>query len=339
MSDLELVPVDPTTDDELLGRWVEAQTAVSEHAFGDRHTAYSLAEVRTQLRLTTDYAVELVAAVRDGVVVGAGRVDLPLRDNPTVAAIRMGVRPEHRRQGIGAALLAELESRALAAGRRTLISESEVAVGGTEPATTFAPAHGYTAALHELRSDLDLPDDLDAMLVPLEADAQAHSAGYELLTWWDGVPAEWLTQRAELSTRMSTDAPFGDLDIEEERWDEERVAQQGRIAREQGRRLVETVALETATGRLVAFTLLAVAEHTPQLAYQWDTLVLREHRGHRLGQLVKAANLRALLAGLPQVRRVVTWNAGVNEPMLRVNRAMGFEVVGSMTEWQKQLPD
>jgi hypothetical protein len=34
----------------------------------------------------------------------------------------------------------------------------------------------------------------------------------------------------------------------------------------------------------------------------------------------------------------VTWNAGVNGPMLRVNRAMGFQVTGSMTEWQKQLP-
>ena len=73
------------------------------------------------------------------------------------------------------------------------------------------------------------------------------------------------------------------------------------------------------------------------MAYQWDTLVLADHRGHRLGQLVKAANLRALRAGLPQVRRVVTWNAESNAPMLRVNRALGFEPVGRMVEWQKSL--
>ena len=42
-------------------------------------------------------------------------------------------------------------------------------------------------------------------------------------------------------------------------------------------------------------------------------------------------------AGLPGVRRVVTWNAESNEPMLRVNRALGFEPVGRMVEWQKSL--
>ena len=338
MSDIDLVTIDPTADDELLERWVQAQTDVGEHTFGDRHTSYSVAEVRAALRLTRNHDVELVAAVRDGAVVGAGRLDMPLRDNTSMAALRLAVPPAHRRQGVGSALLAELEARAAAAGRTTLLSESEAAVGGPEPATGFAPAHGYAAALHELRSDLDLPGDLDAVLGPLEAEAREPSAGYELRTWWDGVPTKWLAQRAELSARMSTDAPFGALAVEEERWDEERVLEQGRIAREQRRRVVETVAVDPSTGRLVAFTILAVAEHTPQLAYQWDTLVLREHRGHRLGQLVKAANLRALLAELPRVRRVVTWNAGVNGPMLRVNRAMGFQVTGSMTEWQKQLP-
>lgn len=338
MTDIEFVPVDLSAGDGLFERWVQAQTAVAEATFGDRHTAYSADELRAQIRLTTGHDIELVAAVRDGVVVGAGRIDMPLRDNPSVAMLTVAVPPEHGRRRVGAALLAELEARALAAGRTTFISESEEAVEGTDPALTFAPAHGYAAALTELRSDLEVPADLDAVLGPLEADAHEHAAGYELRTWWDGVPKEWLAQRAELSTRMSTDAPSGELDVEQEAWDEERVLEGERIAREQRRRVVETVAVEAATGRLVAFTILAVADHTPQTAYQWDTLVLREHRGHRLGQLVKAANLRALLTERPQVRRVVTWNAGVNEPMLRVNRAMGFEVVGAMTEWQKQLP-
>ena len=77
--------------------------------------------------------------------------------------------------------------------------------------------------------------------------------------------------------------------------------------------------------------------HTPNVAYQSDTLVLKEHRGRRLGQLVKVANLRALLEQKPEVTRVATWNAETNAPMLRVNRAMGFRTVGSMTEWQRVL--
>jgi len=136
---------------------------------------------------------------------------------------------------------------------------------------------------------------------------------------------------------MSTDAPLGELQTEEEQWDADRVLEQLSVIRAQGRRRVETVAVERATGRLVAFTDLAVSAHTPVLAYQWETLVLKEHRGRRLGQLVKAANLRALLRELPDVRRVTTWNAEGNAPMLAVNRAMGFVTIGRWTEWQKVL--
>ena len=71
--------------------------------------------------------------------------------------------------------------------------------------------HGYAAALVNLRGDLDLPADLDALLEPLEADAAAHSGGYDVLTWWDDVPEQWLDQRAHLASRMSTDAPMGEL--------------------------------------------------------------------------------------------------------------------------------
>ena len=53
---------------------------------------------------------------------------------------------------------------------------------------------------------------------------------------------------------------------------------------------------------------------------------------------MKAANLRALIDRRPQVTRVTTWNAEVNAPMLRVNRAMGFAPVGTLTQWQRVLP-
>jgi GNAT superfamily N-acetyltransferase len=136
---------------------------------------------------------------------------------------------------------------------------------------------------------------------------------------------------------MSTDTPLGQVDFEEETWDGARVRRTFELAREQGRRVVETVARHRATGRLVAFTTMGVPSSDPASAYQWDTLVLREHRGHRLGLLVKAVNLQALLAELPGIRRVHTWNAVANEPMLRVNRTLGFAPIGQVTEWQKKL--
>jgi hypothetical protein len=44
-------------------------------------------------------------------------------------------------------------------------------------------------------------------------------------------------------------------------------------------------------------------------------LVLQEHRGHRLGALMKVAVLRELAATLPAVRRISTCNSESDAPM------------------------
>ena len=60
---------------------------------------------------------------------------------------------------------------------------------------------------------------------------------------------------------------------------------------------------------------------------QWDTIVLPEHRGHRLVMRVKAANLIALREAMPEARAIITWNAEENRPMLDVNEALGFRPI------------
>ncbi|WP_460458621.1 GNAT family N-acetyltransferase [Angustibacter peucedani] len=338
MDDVRIVRFDPLTDDELLEGWVDAGMEAGRHEFGEDHTVYSADEVRERNRTSTDRRFVMVAALQGDRVVGEGNVHLSLVDNLTVARSFFSVRPGSRRRGIGSALLAELEAAAREDGRRTMLVSSEVSTAHADPADTFGPAHGYAKALVTLRNDWRLPaGPVDEVLAPVEAEAAPHAADYDLLTWWDGMPEEWLDQRAALQTRMSTDAPLGDIESEEEVWDADRVREQFATVAAMGRRMVTTVAVHRDTGRAVAFTELAVAEHTPDHAYQWDTLVLAEHRGHRLGQLVKAANVRALRAELPAVQRVVTWNAAENAPMLRVNRALGFVTVGVSTDWQKHL--
>ena len=75
----------------------------------------------------------------------------------------------------------------------------------------------------------------------------------------------------------------------------------------------------------------------PESAWQHDTLVVREHRGHGLGFATKVANLWALQERHPAVRSINTWNAAENEHMIAVNDAMGFEVVAHSVYWRKQL--
>ena len=86
-------------------------------------------------------------------------------------------------------------------------------------------------------------------------------------------------------------------------------------------------------GRLVASTELHVPLGQPGRAQQGATLVLREHRGHRLGARTEVAALREVAATLPAVRRISTYDSDSNRPMVAVNEALCFRRAGGLTNW------
>ena len=73
-------------------------------------------------------------------------------------------------------------------------------------------------------------------------------------------------------------------------------------------------------GRLVASTELHVPLGQPGRAQQGATLVLREHRGHRLGARTEVAVLRAVGATPPPMRRISTCDTDSNRPVVRSTR-------------------
>lgn len=270
------------------------------------------------------------AAVVDGAVVGVLRVLFPLRDNTSVALLDVAVHPGHRRRGLGTALLADARAHAAEHGRTVLVSEVDEA-SPASPGRAFAERHGWTCDLVETRRDLALPVD-EQRLAALEKEAARAGAGYGIVTWRDRTPDALLEDRALLERRMTTDAPHGDLPVEEEEWDGERIREYERSHVARGRTVLSAGAL-TGDGRLVAFTDLQVSLAQPERASQGGTLVLREHRGHRLGARVKAAVLRDLAVQFPRVRRISTYNSERNTPMVAVNEALGFRPVGQLSSW------
>ena len=187
-----------------------------------------------------------------------------------------------------------------------------------------------------MRRDLALPAD-PARLDALEEAGRPYATGYEVRTWRDRCPDDLLEGRAALGVAMSTDAPLGDLDWREEAWDVERVRRRERDGVEQGRAHLAAGAVHAGSGRLVAFTEVAVAHETPELVRQWETLVEQAHRGHRLATLVKTAVLRRLADELPEARAVITVNAGTNAPMVAINQALGFRPDGELLNLQRVL--
>lgn len=199
--------------------------------------------------------------------------------------------------------------------------------------TDWLVAHRFELEQAEVASTLQV----EAALAPaleLEKASAGASPEYDVVAWVGATPPDLQDAMAEQRARMSTDVPLGDVALEPEVWDAARVRDEDRIVLAMGRTALWTAAIERATGAVVAHTMLACPDGLPEVAFQEDTLVRAEHRGHRLGMRVKAANLRHLAAQRPSVRRIHTWNADENHWMLAINRDLGFRPTSVMGCWQ-----
>ena len=341
---------------------VEVERAVHVQTFGYQDLAETLPEVWAWLR-DERYGRRLrfVAVVGEGErprVVGSGLLNLPIPDNTHLGEAWVAVEPGFRRRGVGRALAEHVEREVRAAGRRLVHSwtdhAQEAAVVDRSPdlalvpptgqgrvpldhSSRFARSRGYVLEQAERQSVLDLPVE-PARLERLHAAASTVAgAQYRLVTWADAAPDAFLDAYALLHTRMSTDTPLAGMEYEEDVFDAARARDFERTHRESGHRLLVAAAEHRPSGVLAAFTVLVVREGKPPAVFQDSTLVLREHRGHRLGMLVKVANVRALESSFPTAERVHTWNAVENEPMLAINVGLGFAPAGIQGQWQKRL--
>ena len=282
----------------------------------------------------------LAAAPPGGPVAGMALMEFPKLENRHSAEITLAVHPQHRRQGVGTALVEKMVERARADGRRALnsIVDVPVSLSARHPSDPFARRNGFEQTLTGNKRLLRLPldpvrrDELRAVV----ADAP-RAQEYRTMAFVTPWAAEFVGDHCDLLGVMSTDEPAGDGERQEEQWDEERLRENEALDIARGVTVLAAVAQHSSTGRLVALTEIGIAADTPGEAWQQITVVHPDHRGHRLGLAVKLANIDLLAEHAPAVRLVQTGNASVNRPMIAVNDMMGFEVFSEGAFWQKHL--
>ncbi len=268
----------------------------------------------------------------DGTVVGACSISTSERDNLHLAWTGLAVHPDHRRRGHGSALVEFLLEQVRALGRTSV----GIDAWEGDAALAFAARHGFERKAQAINRRQRFSDVDWAELAKRRAEAERAASGYVLERWTFPTPDDRLDDLARMASAIN-DAPTDDLDIEDEVFSAERMRAYEDAMAGFGHRMYRVVAREVATGELAGQTVIGVEGERPQYGHQHDTSVVRAHRGHRLGLLVKAEMLDWLREAEPELAEVDTWNAESNDHMIGVNEMLGYRVMGRELQFQRTV--
>lgn len=328
---MQITPFGPDDAAEVK-EWVELANAISAaDAPWELEATPRIIEARFRHGWDGEPATPYLARV-DGTVVGGGNVSTSDYDNLHLAWFGLSVRPDHRRRGHGSAILAHLEDEARRRGRTT------AGMAGWESDATrgFAARHGYEQKHQAINRRQRLADVDRGGLEAQYEEALARATDYRLERRALPTPEAELAELADMAAAIN-DAPRDGLDIEDEVFTADRMRGYEEACLARSERGYRVVARHVPTGSLAGQTVVLVDAERPAHGDQHDTSVVRAHRGHRLGLLLKAEMLRWLAEDEPQLEQIDTFNAESNDHMIGVNELLGYRVMGRELAFQRSL--
>lgn len=272
-------------------------------------------------------------AYEDGRLVGHLDLELPRSENTGSAQLRGHVHPDVRRRGIGRALM-DAGTEAARKARRSRIYAGAF-VGDEGVAVLEGWGFERTSGRYAVRR-VDLHATAPDLWERLYDEAAGPAADYELVRLVGPTPEDLLEPMSTLHEAIN-DAPADDGDEEPALFDPDRVRAYDAAMAGRRQTVHRVVARHRRTGEWVGISMLCVDELSPSLGIQEDTSVVRAHRGHRLGLLMKAEMLRWIARERPGVGAVDTWNAIGNFHMIAVNERLGATVVAEHVGLRKHV--
>jgi GNAT superfamily N-acetyltransferase len=233
-----------------------------------------------------------------------------------IGVLEVFVHPDLRRRGLGRQLVAVAARRAYLEG----FSSIGVEVIGATPAIAFYEALGFEKEYVETRSVLALSKvDWEA----LSRMAGGISDGYRVEYHPGGPPEELL--EAYSQAKLEAQDEDDDLDLAPRSSDPQRLRDSLNTLHKRGLKPYIVLAIHEASGVVAGLTEVVVPAQHPERADQYDTIVVRAHRGYGIDRAIKARMLFELRTAEPGLLEVQTWNAQNNESMLKVNAELGYQ--------------
>jgi RimJ/RimL family protein N-acetyltransferase len=265
--------------------------------------------------------------------VGVLSMYAPQRDNRHLMMGGVVVHAQHRRHGHGSAMVAELVRRTSQLGRTTIWSDCAEDDAGT---AAFLKLHDFSYASHEARRYQRLAEVDHADICRRGEVARQAAADYDIVRTRVPTDDRVLAELVEVTAAIN-DAPMGDLDFEHEQFDLQRLQDSEFAAQARADRLYRVFARHRRTGAVGGHTVLGVQPRRPEWGLQGDTAVHRDHRGRRLGLLLKIEMMSWIAEAEPQLEIVETWNHADNSYMINVNEAIGYRPSRVFDDYQRVL--
>ena len=334
-------------------RMIEIANAACRHDAGHDDLDEDPLEALVAWHDQADWGRTGFLAEVDGEIIGVANLFYQKEDGATTAEFDLWVAPDRWGEGAEESLLRAVEAEARALGRTSIQIFTVHRAGSSGPVlapstgwgaipagdrqTLFCLENGLTLEQVERNSAFDMRGPFDVVERMLAAALEHAGPDYRPVAWTSPTPDAYQEGLAYAISRMSTDAPQGGLDVDEESWDAERIRRRDARLQAQGFTVSVACVEHVPTGTIAAYNELAIAGEHSGATHQWGTLVLKEHRGRRLGAIVKCVNLLRWRELVPESPRVSTFNAEENRPMLGINEALGFAPVSLAGAWKKVL--
>jgi mycothiol synthase len=239
--------------------------------------------------------------------------------------VRLAVRQDVRRRGIGGVLLGELETLLRERGGDTVMlytSESDAGIN------QFLEHHGYTESFRGYQQWLPLhgfdPNRFDPNWQPLLEQGIHLRSLAQLRSGWDTAQKFY-----DLYISLERDAPRADKHFVAQSFEAFSANQYDSPSS-----FFEGVTFALKDDELIGLNILARDSHS-SVFHNGLTGVRREFRGLGLALALKLEGIRVALAHGSE--GITSYNASTNTAILRLNEKLGFQRSPATLEWRKNL--
>jgi mycothiol synthase len=306
------------------------QTMNHERVPEDPLTSLEASKARLRADVPNNWRATFTARDANGRLAGTGFVGYSTNEPENAHArwTEVNVLPEHRRKGVGRAILRALVEACIDQ-REDLVFFGQTS-DRVPAGDAFAKAVAATAGLPMKMNQLIISE-VDRAKV--SEWAKIDPQGYRLDSADNVVPKPLVQPYLDAANAMN-DMPKGELRFADQQFTEQQLRDRESWLKQSGTEWWLIVAVNEATGEGAGFTEVQYDPRNGHVIWQGGTGVVRAHRGHKLGLWMKAVMLERILRERPKAKFIRTGNANVNEHMLAINTDLGFRHAWSNTLWQ-----